>query len=558
MCSWPELWLRWVQYGVFSPVFRTHCEAECSCQPWDYMVDNIYEDAITAAFQRREMLMPYIYTAAHSAYRTGVAINHPVYYVASEHDEAYALENRQSYFFGGDILVGAIAHAGVGASSAELRTARNIWLPTGRWCTWFQHRASCIDGPTVINGSFALAETPVYVRAGAIIPTQQPGDGARTGSVAVWKLFPPAESGGGEGWLYGDDGTGLGYQRGSFSLQHAQQNWTTDTTKQRTLRASVTPTAAGDAPPASVHHQFQVLRQDADSAAPVKVECNGDTAHEGTKGCTECWWIGREGPWTAVTIACSSPSLLQHMVSVTAVWEGHGQGKDSLLKTDDLSDATCQDDLGCSLNGHCDPGSGCECDDGWVGTHCERLDMLPTTAASAFDVAGSTSSFGGSAAWDPITRLFHGYFAEIYDGCGIKSWHNGQIVHGTSPTLDGVFTRQDVAVGAQVGLSTLNPDVQRCPVTGEWLLLHIGDGSTAGQAAPHDVCSGWDPASVPPHGATAAGQDPQAPAVHRPTRVTKNTTFPTARTTAPGNFFHHSRSPDGPWQPLMPQQAHDS
>eukprot|EP01052_Picozoa_sp_SAG31_P049777 SAG31_NODE_11061_length_1070_cov_1.268795_1_plen_356_part_11 len=65
MCSWPELWLRWVQFGVMSPVYRTHCEHACSCQPWDYMVDDVYEAAITAAFQLREQLMPYIYTAAH-------------------------------------------------------------------------------------------------------------------------------------------------------------------------------------------------------------------------------------------------------------------------------------------------------------------------------------------------------------------------------------------------------------------------------------------------------------------------------------------------------------
>lgn len=134
MCSWPELWLRWVQFGVFSPVFRTHCEAFCSCQPWDYMVDPVYTSAITSAFQLREALMPYvmlytrhrnrqfaktisrllysicscccfldemtdiilpshpppptrgpyryIYTAAHEAYRTGIAINHPLYYDA--------------------------------------------------------------------------------------------------------------------------------------------------------------------------------------------------------------------------------------------------------------------------------------------------------------------------------------------------------------------------------------------------------------------------------------------------------------------------------------------
>ena len=108
MCSWPELWLRWIQFGVFSPVFRTHCNDGCSCQPWDFMVDGTYEAAITAAFQLREQLMPYIYTAAHEAYATGVAINHPVYYDHPEHDEAYSEAQRQSYLFGPSVLVAAI------------------------------------------------------------------------------------------------------------------------------------------------------------------------------------------------------------------------------------------------------------------------------------------------------------------------------------------------------------------------------------------------------------------------------------------------------------------
>eukprot|EP01043_Picozoa_sp_COSAG02_P015320 COSAG02_NODE_651_length_18910_cov_12.561639_2_plen_138_part_00 len=95
-----------VQFGVMSPVFRTHCDAECSCQPWDYMVDETYSHAITTAFQLRDMLMPYIYTAAYEAYTSGITINHPVYYDFPEEDEAY--NDKQSYLFGPSVLVAAI------------------------------------------------------------------------------------------------------------------------------------------------------------------------------------------------------------------------------------------------------------------------------------------------------------------------------------------------------------------------------------------------------------------------------------------------------------------
>jgi alpha-glucosidase (family GH31 glycosyl hydrolase) len=106
MCSWPELWLRWAQFGVMSPVFRTHCNDGCSCQPWDFMVDATYEVAITAAYRLREQLMPYIYTAAYEAFTSGVTINHPLYYDWPDHDEAY--NENQSYFFGSSVLVAPI------------------------------------------------------------------------------------------------------------------------------------------------------------------------------------------------------------------------------------------------------------------------------------------------------------------------------------------------------------------------------------------------------------------------------------------------------------------
>ena len=190
MCSWPELWLRWVQFGVFSPVFRTHCEATCSCQPWTYMVDKVYTAAITRALQLRDALLPYLYTAAHAAACTGVTISHPLYYNHAAVEEAY--KHGDQYYFGPDMMVapvitpgtsgtpgmsGAPGTAGAARSdqgaSAAMTTTRSVWLPPGDWVTWQQHHAALLHGPRFLNSTdsaYTLADTPVFVRAGAIVP----------------------------------------------------------------------------------------------------------------------------------------------------------------------------------------------------------------------------------------------------------------------------------------------------------------------------------------------------------------------------------------------------
>jgi len=95
-----------------------------------------------------------------------------------------------------------------------------------------------------------------------------------------------------------------------------------------------------------------------------------------------------------------------------------------VLKTDDSLpfDGPCTSDLSCSLNGQCAVSIGvCSCDIGFTGRRCERFDFLPTPRGSAFhspDVENETSSWGGTAAYDPDSKLWQGFFSEFVGGCG--------------------------------------------------------------------------------------------------------------------------------------------
>ncbi len=85
--STPELYTRWIQFGVFSPIIRTHSSGDFERRIWKYPIENY--NAMHEAMLLRYALLPYIYTAANKAYRTGVSICRPMYYKHPENKEAY-------------------------------------------------------------------------------------------------------------------------------------------------------------------------------------------------------------------------------------------------------------------------------------------------------------------------------------------------------------------------------------------------------------------------------------------------------------------------------------
>ena len=86
----------------------------------------------------------------------------------------------------------------------------------------------------------------------------------------------------------------------------------------------------------------------------------------------------------------------------------------------------------------------------------------------------------------------HGYFSEFYGGCGVLSWQSqSQIVHAVAPSPLGRFEKVGIAIGAQAH----NAEARRDPVSGEWLLFHIGDGARAGTSGPGIRCTNGTTAS---------------------------------------------------------------
>ena len=80
----PEMFLRWLQWGLFSPAMRTHC-AGCELRPW--LFPNF--DKLKPVYQWRNALLPYLYSAAAAAASSGVLPMHPLYYEWPDEEMAY-------------------------------------------------------------------------------------------------------------------------------------------------------------------------------------------------------------------------------------------------------------------------------------------------------------------------------------------------------------------------------------------------------------------------------------------------------------------------------------
>ncbi|MCE5340675.1 MAG: glycoside hydrolase family 31 protein [Planctomycetaceae bacterium] len=159
----PELYTRWIQWGVLSPIFRTHATAssEIERRPWAYPMENF--QAMRKCYDLRYAIVPYVYTSARQAYDTGVSLCRPLYYDWPRNQEAYEFKNE--YMFGDNILVNPVVSP---MAKGKKYVMQKTWLPEGRWIEY--ETGKVFDGNAVIERPFALDEIPMYVKAGAIIP----------------------------------------------------------------------------------------------------------------------------------------------------------------------------------------------------------------------------------------------------------------------------------------------------------------------------------------------------------------------------------------------------
>jgi Glycosyl hydrolases family 31/Domain of unknown function (DUF5110) len=267
----PELFTRWVQFGAFSPILRTHTTKNPDSERRIWAYPEPYSAVLRSAFQLRYAMQPYLYTEARRTYDTGVAFLHPLYYDWPE--EAAAYTSKDEYVFGEQLIAAPVTSA---VDKTTRLASENVWLPAGDWIEWPTGRH--FAGPVNVQRNFAIDQIPVYVRAGAIIPMQPPmlSTGAKPVDPLIVNVWPLASGQSSSYSVYEDSGVSVEYQRGVFARTPIKAAQNGDT-----LRVEIGP-AEGSYPGMPKSRSYE-LRLPADWP-PESVAVNGVAVPQGGAG----------------------------------------------------------------------------------------------------------------------------------------------------------------------------------------------------------------------------------------------------------------------------------
>jgi alpha-D-xyloside xylohydrolase len=154
----PNLFMRWAQFGCFSPIMQMHRQVSRELQyPWRFGDEALANYQFFTRLHTR--LFPYIYTYAQAASTTGLPIIRPL--VLLDQDDPNTFSVNHTYCFGNELLIAPML--------APDATTRNVYLPRGNWFDFWT--AAAHPGGQVLTWTNAnQSQLPLFVRAGAIIP----------------------------------------------------------------------------------------------------------------------------------------------------------------------------------------------------------------------------------------------------------------------------------------------------------------------------------------------------------------------------------------------------
>ncbi len=203
-----ELYIRWLQYGVFNPIFRPHAHEDVAAEP-------VYKDIVTKAKAKKQVelryqLMPYNYTLAFENNQKGTPLMRPLFF--EEPNNTKLLTVCESYLWGNDFLVTPITKPGVNSTS--------VYFPkNNNWFDFYSDEEQLVGTTSTI----AVVEDhiPVFVRGGAFIPMIKTIQNTSKYSLSTFDLhyYFDAKTTQSSGKLYNDDGeTANAFEKGEFEL----------------------------------------------------------------------------------------------------------------------------------------------------------------------------------------------------------------------------------------------------------------------------------------------------------------------------------------------------
>ena len=203
-----ELYARWIQFGVFSPILRLHSTNNPYQDRRPWLQDAATFQVMRDALQLRQQLIPYLYTIAGRNTTAGLPLITPMYYEHPADEPAYRCP--QQYRFGTELLVAPFTTP----LDPDTRLSRQqVWLPAGHWYDFFTD--DHYTGPRWIAVYGTLDRIPVFARGGAIVPLAPRAGCGGTGNPETLELhiFPQQSN---RFELYEDDGETTAYRQGGY------------------------------------------------------------------------------------------------------------------------------------------------------------------------------------------------------------------------------------------------------------------------------------------------------------------------------------------------------
>ncbi|MFL0252014.1 TIM-barrel domain-containing protein [Clostridium neuense] len=199
----PELFVRWVQNGIFQPRFSIHsCNTDNTVtEPWMYASCTKY---IRDAINFRYKLVPYMYSLLYEASVEGNPIMRPLVYEFPE--DKRLLSESFDFMLGSSILVANVLEKGA--------KTRKVYLPKGAiWFDWYTKQV--YQGGQTVEFEVSLASIPMFFRSGAIVPMCENLMNLHKDSIEKLELLvePSQEA---SFVLYEDDGVTNDYKKGEY------------------------------------------------------------------------------------------------------------------------------------------------------------------------------------------------------------------------------------------------------------------------------------------------------------------------------------------------------
>ncbi|HTP87423.1 MAG TPA: TIM-barrel domain-containing protein [Bryobacteraceae bacterium] len=200
--DYPELFVRWFEWGAFQPVMRAHGERKHN-EVWAY--GKQAEPILAKYLKLRYRLLPYTYSAAYRSYQTGAPYMRALFMDFPADPQVADIADE--YMYGPAFLVAPVTEQGA--------TRRAVYLPMG--CDWYNYWTNerLRGGQTVMTDA-PIDTLPLFVRAGSIVPlgaevlsAQQPQ------AIESVRVYPGAS---GAFTLFQDDGKTYAYEKGAAAI----------------------------------------------------------------------------------------------------------------------------------------------------------------------------------------------------------------------------------------------------------------------------------------------------------------------------------------------------